>query len=305
MNRGASVASLIGSRGGGLADALGGGSRLWSPGNVLAYLRDSKCSLAVGSASPWTIPSGREDLTLARHEWLVARAQLQQRCGGLCNRLVALPEENPDVDKLLAAWLAHATVISYLDAQPAESAHRTWVSTGRRAVWGLQKVSSNLALSLEGTSLDFFGGKPMPESATPSPLTLLPSLSTWGPPAAVENCSNGMQDSALRLASSTPVDKDAIARGEASRRGWRIWNAVANDLPPDSELRLYAVNWLEAYEVLRQAGGAECFSDPGKVLARYRQPLSEQAFGSSVVEGFRATPAKAATTEPLILPLER
>lgn len=284
LSRGVSVVSLIGSRGGGLSNALGAGSRLWSPGNALAYLRDSKCSLQIESAaSPWTIASSGEDHTLARHEWLVARAQLQARCGGLCNRLVALPEDSPDVDRLLAAWLAHATVLAYFDAQPANNAHRAWIDTGRRAVWGLQKVSSNLALSLEGRAFEFFGGKPLPGAATRTPPTL-PSLSNRAPPAAAQVCSNGLRDSVLRrpLTPPTPVDTDGIARGETARRGFWIWNAVANYMPPESELRLYALNWLESYEFLRRAGGAECFSDPGKVLARYRQTPSAQAFGSNV-----------------------
>lgn len=308
LNRGASVVSLIGSRGGGLANALGAGSRLWSPGNTLAYLRDSKCSLGMESAaSPWTTGNSGEGHDLARDAWLIARAQLQERCGALCNRLVALPEDSPDVDRLLAAWLAHATVLGYLDAQPAENAHRAWIDTGRRAVWGLQKVSSNLALSLEGRSPEFFGDKPLRGAATRSPLTLLPSLANWPPPSAAQFCSDGLRDSALRppFNPPTPVDTEGIARGEASRRGWRIWNAVANDMPPDSELRLYALNWLASYEFLRQAGGAECFADPGQVLARYRRPISAQAFGSKVVPGYPGDPAKAPTPASLTPPLER
>jgi hypothetical protein len=308
LNRGASVVSLIGSRGGGLADALGAGSRLWSPGNALAFLRDSKCSLGMESAAaPWTIASSGEDHALARHEWLIARAQLQERCGALCNRLVTLPEDSPDVDRLLAAWLAHATVLGYLDAQPAENAHRAWIDTGRRAVWGLQKVSSNLALSLEGRSPEFFGGKPLPGAATRSPLTLLPSLSNWPPPAAAQFCSDGLRASAFqpRQPPPSPVDTEGIARGEAAQRGWRIWSAVANDMPPDSELHLYALNWLASYEFLRQVGGAECFADPGEVIARYRRPKSAQAFGRKVVPGYPGDPANAPTPASPSPPLER
>ena len=220
LSRGASVASLIGSRGGGLANALGAGSRLWSPGNVLAYLRDSKCSLEVeNAASPWTAASSGADQTLARHEWLIARAQLQERCGALCNRLVTLPEDSPDVDRLLAAWLAHATVLGYFDAQPAENANRAWIDSGRRVVWGLRTMSSNLALSLEGRSPEFFGGKPLPAAANRSPLTLPPSLSNWPPPAAAQFCSVGLSDSAFQPPQPppSPVDTEGIARGAAAR----------------------------------------------------------------------------------------
>lgn len=230
--RGISVALVISSQGGALGKALGAGSNLSTPTKIKEYLAKGICSAGV--------PNSPVESSLVNVRAAESRNAKIVRCDLVCRRIVNLPDDDPALDPLIAAWVVEALQVAEHDAlrgspDATYSLERPWASAAARRDTLLS------APTIETLGARFFA----PQDAAPADVVQQRSSTL--------KCPEGLP---RRVAS------DALTESQSDyARGLRMWTRVEEALPHGSDLKAFAQDWVRVYRLTSDIADCESWDN--------------------------------------------